>query len=286
MKVKVAPHAGYCYGVERALKLASKAAESFQGPIYTLGPIIHNPQVVKDFEKKGVVAVKDLSEVKKGTIIVRTHGVEPLVVKEAQERGLNVVDATCPFVAKVQQRAAQLEKEGYKVIIVGERNHPEVIGILAYAKGNAVVVEELSDLKSHFAAGKKLGRVGVVVQTTQSLKKFQEIVSYLSAHSTEIRAFNTICSATAHRQNAAAELADETELMIVVGGKNSANTTRLAQICLERGTKTFHIETAAEIRPDWFEGVSLVGITAGASTPDRLLEEVTEEVKAKVKVKS
>lgn len=271
MKVEIAKHAGYCYGVERALKLAKEAAKSKPAPIRTLGPIIHNPQVVKSLVKIGVEAVDSVEDLESGTVIIRTHGVDPQVIIDARRRGLRVVDATCPFVAKAQRRAAALKSEGYTVVIVGERNHPEVEGILSHVEGNALVVEKASDVEQ--LRDKK---VGVVVQTTQSIENLKQIVSVLLPKAADLKVFNTICSATSQRQAAARKLADKADAMVVVGGKNSANTTRLAQICLERNPRTHHIETAEELDPSWFEGCKLVGLTAGASTPDWLLEEVRE----------
>lgn len=275
MKVKVADQAGYCYGVERALKLTEKAVSSGQRPIYTLGPIIHNPQVVESFAARGVKTIEAIDEVTTGTVVVRTHGVDPSVIEEAKNRRLHVLDATCPFVAKAQQKAAELVEDGYQLIIVGEPDHPEVAGILAHTRGQAIVADSLEDLM-----GKKLkGKVGIVVQTTQPVEKLQEMAGFVAARGSELRVCNTICNATARRQRSARELAKEANLMIVVGGKNSANTTRLAQICGMTGTKSYHIETAAELDRAWLHGKKLIGLTSGASTPDWLLEEVAKEIR-------
>ncbi len=271
MKVEIAEHAGYCYGVERALTLAKEAAKSKPSPIRTLGPIIHNPQVVQSLVSMGIQAVDSIRDLESGTVIIRTHGVDPQVIIDARRRGLKVVDATCPFVAKAQRRAAALKAEGYAVVIVGERNHPEVEGILSHVEGDALVVEKASDVKML-----KDKKVGVVVQTTQSIENLKQVISALLPKTADLKVFNTICSATSQRQTAARKLADKADAMVVVGGKNSANTTRLAQICLERNPRTHHIETAEELNPDWFKGCELVGLTAGASTPDWLLEEVRE----------
>lgn len=272
MKIKVANQAGYCYGVERALRITGEAVENQRKPIFTLGPIIHNPQVVESFVEKGVKPVGVIDEVKSGTIIVRTHGVDPDIIQQAETMGLSVVDATCPFVEKAQQRAAELVRDGYNLVIIGEKEHPEVVGILAHARGLATVMERPAD------AAKVRGgrRLGVVVQTTQPLENFQQIVAVLAAGASEIKVFNTICNATTKRQQSAKGLAEEVDMMIVVGGKNSANTSRLAQICRATGTLTYHIETAKELDPVWFSGVETVGLTAGASTPEWLLNEVKD----------
>ncbi len=274
MKVLVAERAGYCYGVERALRLTSEAVEQERKPIYTLGPIIHNPQVVEEFAARDVRQVSGIDGVSKGTIIVRTHGVDPEIIIAAEKKGLSMVDATCPFVAKAQQRAAALSDDGYNLVIVGEKEHPEVVGILAHAGGKATVVENVEE-----AAGVKGTRIGVVVQTTQSVENLRRIVGSLMPKAGEIKIFNTICSSTTRRQESAKKLAEEVGMMVVVGGKNSANTSRLSQICRDTGTVAYHIETARELKPEWAAGVDVVGVTSGASTPEWLLQEVIEKLK-------
>ncbi|MDO8885303.1 4-hydroxy-3-methylbut-2-enyl diphosphate reductase [Candidatus Oleimmundimicrobium sp.] len=275
MKVKVAKEAGYCYGVERALKLAQEAVGKLPEPICTLGPIIHNPQVVDWLKGKGIVSVDSLNQIDKGTIIIRSHGVDPKVKIEAKKKGLEIIDATCPFVKKAQHCARKLIEEGYNLVIVGERNHPEVIGIFAYAGGKAVVVENVKDIKqlSNFK------KVGIVVQTTQPIENLKKVINALIPKTEEIKIFNTICDATVKRQIAARNLAQDADLMLVVGGKNSANTSRLTQICAEVNPKTYHIETASEIKKEWFKGVNFVGITAGASTPNWIIDNVAKVVK-------
>ncbi|MDI6892768.1 MAG: 4-hydroxy-3-methylbut-2-enyl diphosphate reductase [Actinomycetota bacterium] len=274
MRVKVAEHAGYCYGVERALKLTLEALNKSPKPIYTLGPLIHNPQVVDSLEAKGVRAVSTLDKIDAGTVIVRTHGVDPRVIEEAKKRGLRVVDATCPFVKKAQRCTAQLVGEGYHLVVVGERDHPEIIGILAHSGEGALVAEKVEDLSNL----KDVQRAGVVVQTTQSEENLKKIVSELLSIVSELKIFNTICDATANRQKAAVQLAKEADIMLVVGGKNSANTTRLAQLCRQINPRTYHIETPAEIDPRWFFKDAFVGVTAGASTPDWILKEVVAKL--------
>lgn len=274
LRLERADHAGYCYGVERALKMATNAIESHEKPIFTLGPIIHNPQVVEAFKLSGVDQVDDIKDIEKGTVIIRTHGVDPKVIDNAIDRGLRVVDATCPFVAKAQNCAEELMSCGYQVIVIGERDHPEVVGILAHTGGLAQVIEDLSDIKEIDGARK----LGVVVQTTQSLTNLRKIVAELATLASELKVYNTICSATIRRQEAARSLATRADIMIVVGGMNSANTSRLAKICEETDTLTYHIETADEIDGSWFEKSAFVGITAGASTPERLLDDVVSKI--------
>lgn len=275
MEVLLADEAGFCFGVKRAINTAYKAASEGAG-VYCLGPIIHNPQEVERLRQAGVMTVDDLSSLQPGDkVIIRSHGVPPTVLAEACEKGLTVVDLTCPFVAKAQQYAKSLSSEGYQVVVVGEKDHPEVQSIVGHAGGNAAVVETPDDI-----AGMKFQhRIGVVAQTTQSYGNFSEIVLKLFRLSKELRVYNTICNSTAQRQHAARTLAAKADVMLVVGGRNSANTTRLAMVCRQEGKPTYHIETAEEIRPEWLEGVTRVGVTAGASTPDWIVDAVVLKLK-------
>lgn len=263
LRIEVASHAGVCYGVERALKLAAHAAESARGSVTTLGPLIHNPIVVRDLESAGVKGAQTVDEVESGTLIIRAHGVVPQVIDQARAKGLEVLDATCPYVKKVHMAAEKLVREGYQLIVVGESGHPEVEGILGHAGDAAHVISTPRDLDGVDLARK----VGVVVQTTQTPANLAAIVSALALRTMDLRVVNTICSATQERQDSAAELASRADVMIIIGGKNSGNTRRLAEICMDRCPRTHHIEDSSEIQRTWFEGVALVGITAGASTP-------------------
>jgi 4-hydroxy-3-methylbut-2-enyl diphosphate reductase len=274
MKVVVARHAGVCYGVERALKMAREAAD-VSGQVSTLGPLIHNPQAVAALTERGVAVAGSLDEIAHGTVVIRSHGVDPAVIAEAESRGLDVVDATCPFVRAAHTCAAELAAAGYAVVIVGESDHPEVEGILAHAGGEAVIVERASDLPARMPR-----RIGVVVQTTQQIATLREVVDELLPCANEIRVCNTICSATAKRQTSAAELAGEVDVIVVVGGHNSGNTTRLAEICRARNPRTHHVETAEELRAEWFAGASVAGVTAGASTPDEQIQGVIAAIES------
>lgn len=266
--IEVARFAGVCYGVERALGMAEKAAGEARKPVNTLGPLIHNPLVVNDLERIGVGTASNVSEVEEGTLIIRAHGVVPSVVEDARTRGLDVLDATCPYVKKVHNAAERLVREGYQLIVVGESGHPEVEGIMGHAGDDARVVSVPGDLDAIDLSRK----VGVVVQTTQTPGALADVVSELSKRTMDLRVINTICSATQERQDSAAELARRVDAMIVVGGKNSGNTRRLAEICTAACPKTHHIEDASEIEAAWFDGVSHIGVTAGASTPASHIE--------------
>lgn len=275
-KVILADEAGYCYGVERALKIVEQALNEVKTPLYALGPLIHNPQVVEELRGRGLTSVSSIDEVKDGAIIIRSHGVEPSVLKEASAKRLKIIDATCPFVKKAQEKAAWLSKHNYFVVIVGEKRHPEVKGILGYANNQALLVEEAASLNLEVVKDQK--KVGVVVQTTQPLDKLKEVVAKLLPCLAELRIFNTVCHATRRRQDAAKKLAKEVDVIIVIGGKNSANTTRLHRLSREINKQTYHIETAREIRGSWFNQARSVGVTAGASTPRYLIEEVVERL--------
>lgn len=268
IEIEVARYAGVCYGVERALGMAEKAADEARKPVNTLGPLIHNPLVVNDLERIGVGTASNVCEVEEGTLIIRAHGVVPSVVEDARVRGLDVLDATCPYVKKVHNAAERLVREGYQLIVVGESGHPEVEGIMGHAGDDAHVVSVPGDLDAIDLSRK----VGVVVQTTQTPGALADVVAELSKRTMDLRVINTICSATQERQDSAAELARRVDAMIVVGGKNSGNTRRLAEICTAACPKTHHIEDASEIEAAWFDGVSHIGVTAGASTPASHIE--------------
>lgn len=268
-EIVVARYAGYCYGVERALRLTEDALDGAKGPVATLGPIIHNPSVVKALAERGAGVVDGVEEAHEGTLIVRTHGVAPGVVAAARARGLDVVDATCPFVAVAQRKARALHEAGYTVVILGEHEHPEVVGLQGFAGGEAIVVADPEDVPAGRLEGRK---VGVVVQTTQARDALARLAATLAPLARELLVYNTVCDATEKRQSAACALAARVDVVIVVGGRNSANTTRLAQLCRGIEPRTHHIETADEVRREWLSGVRRVGVTGGASTPDREIE--------------
>ncbi len=270
MKTTLAPKAGFCFGVKRALDLAMHTAKEEEKKIYTLGPLIHSPQVVEDLSRKGLKVVQDIEDIPEGVIIVRSHGVGPEVFVRAGEKGLKVIDATCPFVKKAQELAKKLNEQGYQVIVVGDKEHPEVTGILGWTGNQGIVVETPEQAESMPA----MDKIGIISQTTQPEENFNKIVSVLKEKAADTITYNTICHATRDRQDAAVELARSVDVMIVVGGKNSANTQKLARLCADTGTPTYHIETAGEINRKWLSGMELVGITAGASTPDWIIEEV------------
>ena len=275
LEVRVAEHAGACYGVQRALHIAREASAGVQ-PVHTLGPLIHNPRVVAGLEKAGVFVAASLDEAGSGTLVLRSHGTAPSVVAEAEARGFAVVDATCPYVSKVQRQARRLANEGYAVVIVGEPGHAEVEGIRAWG-GDAVcaVADDPSALPEDLP-----GRVGVVVQTTQSAERVEAVVAALRERVAELHVEQTVCLATAERQQAAAELAARSDVVVVVGGRNSGNTTRLAEVARRSCLAVHHIEGAEELDPAWFSGATRVGVTAGASTPGEQIEAVVAHLRS------
>jgi 4-hydroxy-3-methylbut-2-enyl diphosphate reductase len=273
MKVVLAKRAGFCFGVKRATQMAFEAAGKDK-KTYTLGPIIHSPQVVNKLEGMGVKVLKNLDSMDSGTIIIRSHGVASDEIDEAVQKKLEIVDATCPFVKKAQEHVKSLSESGYGVVVVGDADHPEVQGIVSYGGDKVFVVGSGEEVKKL----PKMSKIGVVAQTTQSFENLKNVVSECLLRGGEIRVFNTICDATAVRQEEAKELAGQVDCMLVVGGFNSANTRRLAEVCAELQPLTHHIETAAEINSAWFDGVERVGVTAGASTPKWIIDEVMSKI--------
>ena len=276
MEVIVAESAGFCYGVSRALDAVLKAADTRGKPMFTLGPLIHNPQVIEKLAEQGVRSVRSMDEIPAGSImVVPSHGVPIRVMEQARASGLEIVDVTCPFVRKVHRVAESLSNHGYQVVVLGDKGHTEVEGIMSVAGDDAIAVSEVDELK-----GCRLKqRVGLVAQTTQTTERYRRVAGELSGRAYEVRAYNTICNATTDRQKAAVVVSQHVDVMLVVGGRNSANTRRLAEICAETRVPTQHVETADEVDERWFTGAGKVGITAGASTPDWIIEEVIRKVK-------
>jgi (E)-4-hydroxy-3-methyl-but-2-enyl pyrophosphate reductase (IPP and DMAPP forming) len=279
MEVIKAKTAGFCFGVKRALEMVNEALCTSSAvpntPLYSLGPLIHNPGVVQELTDKGLKVVERISDVPYGRVVIRSHGTGPQIYQQAAAKNLGIIDATCPFVKNVQQLAVLLHEQYYQIIIVGEREHAEVKGVLESVAGDALVVNSLTDINRQQLSPK----IGVISQTTQDIVNFQRITSKLVECAKEIRIFNTICLATSKRQQEAAELSKIADLMIIVGGKNSANTARLREISRDNGSVGYQVESPDELNPEWFRDVNKVGITAGASTPDKQIEMVLEEIR-------
>ncbi len=273
LEIITAEEAGFCFGVKRAIDLTIKAVENNkEDPVYILGSLIHNPQVVNNLKDLGVTSIDSIDEISEGVLIIRSHGVEPSIINKAEQKGLHIVNATCPFVKKAQQNAKKLIQENYQTIIFGEKDHPEVAGIYGFTDKKAYIVKEISDLDSIELNDK----IGFVAQTTQSPESYRNIISSVISDAAELKIFNTICNTTQVRQHSAAKLAKQVDIMFVIGGYNSANTNRLAEICQNTDTPTYHIETVDDLNWEWLKEKETIGITAGASTPDWLIKEVID----------
>ncbi len=280
MNVTLAKSAGFCFGVKRAVDTVYEEIKN-GGAIYTFGPIIHNEEVVSDLEKKGVVVVNDIEELRsmpKGTVVIRAHGVEKGVCEQIEQMGFSIVDATCPFVLKIHRLVERYSGEGYQIVIVGNEAHPEVKGIKSWSSAeHTIVIGNKEDAQNYVAdSGKK---VCIVSQTTFNYNKFQELVEIINEKGYDIIVLNTICNATEERQTEAKAIASSVDAMIVIGGKNSSNTQKLFEICKNECKNTYYIQTVKDLKPEGFTSVDNVGITAGASTPNKIIEEVQKNVR-------
>jgi (E)-4-hydroxy-3-methyl-but-2-enyl pyrophosphate reductase len=274
LRISVSRGLGFCSGVKRAIKIALAAASRSRGEVYSFGPIIHNPQVVEKLRDVGVRPLGRLGG-KAGTLVVRSHGASPRDLERARRKGFRIIDATCPIVRKAQENAHRLYEMGYQVVIVGEKHHPEVKSIRGCVPGRSLVVENTDDAK-----GLKFGpRVGIIAQTTIPVDTFADVVGQVARNTREVLVFNTICSETARRRDEARRLAGRVDVLLVVGGRNSANTTRLGALCRTICPATHHVETAVEIDGRWFDKASHVGVVTGASTPKWLVNSVVERLR-------
>ncbi len=271
MEVEKAAEIGFCTGVRRAIDILERAAHEF-GPLQTLGPVVHNRQVMESLAQSGIGVVDSLEQLQGNTVAISSHGVSPQVLEQIRDRGLKMVDTTCPFVRRAQMVAKRLADQGFWVIIFGEEGHPEVQGVLGWAGGKGVATLDVPWFD------RLPRRIGILSQTTQSFSGLGHFIAEFTlshlTHLSELRIINTICDATKKRQQATMELASRVDLMVVVGGHDSANTHRLAEICTAAGVETYHIERSGEVDPLWLRGRRRVGVTAGASTPDEVVEEV------------
>lgn len=273
MKIIVAKKAGFCFGVKRAIDITFDLAKGTKKGIFTYGPLIHNPQVVEELKQKGISTTDDLHSKNIKTLIIRTHGVSPEVYTETSKMGYNLIDATCPFVKKAQNFTKKLRDEGYQVLIIGDKHHPEVQGLIGFAGSNVIVADKIEGLKNI----KK--KVGIIVQTTQSFDTLKEIVLEVIATAREVKIYNTICDSTVQRMKETKEIAKKVDLMIIVGGKNSANTNQLVKLSKEACAKVYHLETAEELEKKWLRKVERIGISGGASTPQWIINDVIKKIK-------
>lgn len=282
MEVKIADTAGYCFGVKRAVESVYEQIEknTEDKQIYTYGPIIHNDQVVNDMISKGVKVInnkEELKDLKDGTIIIRSHGVSKDTYNIINEKGLDIVDATCPFVKKIHSAVEEKSKEGYDVIIIGNEKHPEVQGIIGWSQGNTIVIATDEEVDKY--VNKSNHKIFIVAQTTFNYIKFKDLVEKISKKGYDILVLNTICNATLERQQEAEQLASDVDTMIVIGDKKSSNTQKLYEICKELCKDTYYIQTLEDLDLCKLQSTSRVGITAGASTPKNIIEEVYTNVR-------
>ncbi len=275
MRIILSKYAGFCEGVTRAYRIALRAVAK-RKPVYILGDLVHNRDVVKKFEGLGIKRIKTLKGLKSGsTVVITAHGSSPKIYDEAKVVKLRVVDTTCPWVKKAQRIASEFANEGRQVIIVGDRGHPEVVGLLGWAGPDARVVENVSQLR-----GIKLkGRAGVIAQTTQSEENFNEVVRELRIKVPDLKVSNTICGATSKRQCSAVDLAREVDMVLVIGDFKSANTKRLVELILKEGVEAHQVQNGGELKFKWLKGKKTIGITAGASTPDWIIKRVIDKIR-------
>ena len=287
LDVRIARFSGFCPGVRSALKMAEKIlAEENDGGKFTVGPIIHNPIVVERLEEEGLQVIPedprewDEIDLEGCTVIIRSHGLGPKAMQELKRRGAHIIDATCPIVTKALRSAKSLVNDGYKLVIVGSSTHPEVAAIVEHLEGEAVVVSDPEEALVWLKREDEMPeRVGVTAQTTISQDSLQAVVEVLHKNVRNLKVLNTLCKTTQRRQREASKLSRKADIMLVIGGKNSSNTNYLRLISEKEGVSAHHLETADEIDPSWFKGVSLVGVIGGASTPEDIIDNVIERVK-------
>lgn len=281
MKLTIAKSAGYCFGVKRAVNMVYQEAEEAKVPVYTYGPIIHNEEVVRDLKQRGVHVVRELKELEnlpKGKIIIRSHGISRREHEAMKACGFEVLDATCPFVLKIHRLVEKYSKEGYRIVIAGNEHHPEVEGILGWVEGQpAYTVTSQEDIEK--LPLKEEEKVCLVAQTTFNYNKFQELVEIIKKKGYDISVLDTICNATEERQTEARKIAAESDLMIVIGDKHSSNTQKLYEISKKECANTYYIQTSKDMDYHQIQSINNVGITAGASTPNNIIEEVSKNVR-------
>jgi len=275
VKIIIAKNSGFCFGVRRAIDLALSFSKKV-GTVYTIGPIIHNPQVVKKLAGEDIKVADHACDIRSSNnVVIRAHGIPKKTMELLKKRKMRILDATCPYVTRSKKYAEELSKEGYRVVILGNPKHPEIKYISSYIPGNKILLKSESDVKK-IGFSKKLG---IITQTTQSPENFIKIASTLLNYSNEFKVFNTICPDAINRQKEAQRLAKKSDLILIIGGKNSANTVRLAAISKKIQPRTYHIEEAKELEKRWFKNVNTVGIVTGASTPQWIIEDVVNKVK-------
>lgn len=276
MEVIIAKNTGLCYGVKRALRLAQETRKQKKGKVFTFGDLIHNPQIITDLESQGILSINDIKDIKHGTVIIRSHGVSPEIYRLIANDKINIVDATCPIVKKIQKLVEILSKEESEVVIVGNKNHPEIKGLIGYSRAKAVIVENESQAKG---LSKKKKRA-VLAQSTQDILLFRKVVSVLIKKTRELTVHNTICQSTQTRQKTTLELASLVDVLFIIGGKNSSNTYKLYKNSKKILSNTHFIESAEQITLEMLEGAKKIGLSGGASTPPEAIQEAVIKIRS------
>ena len=277
MKITVAKSAGFCFGVKRAIDIALASAARSKDRVYMLGDIVHNENVVKNIERAGIKKTGKLNNPRIGSLLIRAHGSSKKILQKAEKLGLKIIDATCPMVKEIHKIAIDMDRRGYKIIVIGDYKHDEVQGIVGQIKHKAIVLQGLADIKKKIA--KRIEKGAVVVQSTQNLEKVLKMQEALRERIDDLQFFNTICSPTRLKQAEIKTLPKASDCIIIIGSKTSANTKRLYEISKLLNKKSYWISSAKEIKPLWLKGVVTVGVTAGASTPDSTTKEVIQRIK-------
>jgi 4-hydroxy-3-methylbut-2-enyl diphosphate reductase len=276
MEIIIAKDSGLCYGVKRAIQIAKETLSKEKGKVFTLGDLIHNPQVISDLELQGIRSREDMDELTEGTVIIRSHGVSPDIYKKIEEKNIKIVDATCPIVKRIQRLVEALAEEEEEIVIVGNKKHPESRGLIGYSQGKGIIVE--SEEQAQKMPKKK--RRAVLVQSTQDMNLFQKVAAALIERTEELKVFNTICQSTQTRQKSTSKLASRVDTLFIIGGKNSSNTNKLYQISKRVLPNTHFIVNSAQITSEMLKGAKKIGLSGGASTPPEAIEEAVARIKS------
>ena len=279
MEIIIANNSGLCYGVKRALRIAKETINKKNEKVFTLGDLIHNPQVIADLEKRGISSIENLNDIKEGTVIIRSHGVSPDIYMMLAKKNIETVDATCPIVKKIQKLVEDLAEAEDEIIIVGNKEHPEIKGLIGYSKGKGIIIENEQQAKS-FPPKKERA---ILAQSTQDLYLFEKVVAVLIERTEELKVYNTICQFTQTRQKSTSDLAFHVDTLFIIGGKNSSNTRKLYQISKRILPNTYFIEKAAQITPEMLKRAKKIGLSGGASTPPEAIQEAVDKIKTSFK---
>lgn len=276
MKIIIAENSGLCYGVKRAISLAHETRKLRSGKVCTFGDLIHNPQVISDLHKSGVISETSLAQINDGTVIIRSHGVSPDIYKKLAGKNIKIIDATCPIVKKIQKLVESLAHQETEIVIVGNKEHPEIQGLIGYSRGKGIIIE--NETQAVRLSHKK--KRAVLVQSTQDIFLFKKIVAALIERTSELDVHNTICQSTQTRQNSTSDLAARVDTLFIIGGKNSSNSYKLFEISKRILSATYFIENAKQITPEMLQGANIVGLSGGASTPPEAIQEAADKIRS------